>query len=182
MRGSRGDSNAESARSVGDLMSSHQRRSGSRRLAGAARTGQLATGLGLAITLVWGVAACQSGPVRAFQGARHYAVGSDALEHGDGDRAIFELRRAAELVPHASEIQNHLGLAYLSKGEIDQARTAFEVALELDCDNQAAQSNLARLEDRSRVIPEGSRVTTERAQERPGFSTAEGNRSETDGG
>ena len=88
---------------------------------------------------------CTSGPVLAFQGARHYAVGSEALERGEAARAVSELSEAARLVPHASEIQNHLGLAYWSTGEFDLARSAFERAVELDCDNQVARANLARL-------------------------------------
>ncbi len=148
----------------------------------AGRTGQLVVGLGLALTLVLGPIACQSGPVRAFQGARYYAAGSDALERGDSDRAILELRRAAERVPHASEIQNHLGLAYLSKGEIEQARAAFEIALELDCDNRAAQMNLARSVDRSRVIPEGAGATGLRAQQHPASNAVGGEGGENHGG
>jgi tetratricopeptide (TPR) repeat protein len=137
--------------------------------------------LGLALTLVLGSIACQTGPIRAFQGARYYAAGSDALERGDGERAIFELRRAAELVPHASEIQNHLGLAYLSKGEIARARDAFEIALELDCDNRAAQFNLARLEDRSEILPEGTGATNLRAQQHPASNAVDGEGGENHG-
>lgn len=89
--------------------------------------------------------ACHSAPIRAWQGARHYSAGTDALAQGDDDRAVGELERAAVLVPHASEIRNHLGLAYWANGDLSAARSAFEAALELDCENAAARSNLEQL-------------------------------------
>ncbi len=88
---------------------------------------------------------CESTPMRAFRGARHYAAGTDALVRHDGTLAIVELERAADLVPRASEIQNHLGLAYWSDGRTQAAKIAFERAIELDCDNRAAQLNFAQL-------------------------------------
>lgn len=97
--------------------------------------------------LVFGVAltACESTPMRAIRGARHYATGTRALERSDGTAAIAELERAAGLVPHASEIQNHLGLAYWSDDRAGEAQVAFQKAIELDCDNDVARANLARL-------------------------------------
>lgn len=88
---------------------------------------------------------CQSGPFLALTGARHYAAGNRALDRGDTEVAIAEFSAAALRVPHASEIQNHLGLAYWQAGRTAQARGAFEAALSLDCENEAAQHNLARL-------------------------------------
>jgi Flp pilus assembly protein TadD len=83
--------------------------------------------------------------MRSFQGAKHYLAGSHALDQNQSDRAILELEQAAALIPHASEIQNHLGLAYWSAGFRVPARVAFERALELDCENQAAAANLVGL-------------------------------------
>jgi len=40
-----------------------------------------------------------------------YQNGTSALDRGDSQQAVVELERAAELVPEASEVQNHLGLA-----------------------------------------------------------------------
>ena len=88
---------------------------------------------------------CESTPIRALRGARHYAAGTEALERSDDGLAIAEFERAAELVPHASEVQNHLGLAYWSDGRPQAARGAFEKAIELDCDNVVARANLERL-------------------------------------
>jgi Flp pilus assembly protein TadD len=78
----------------------------------------------------------------SLRGARLYASGSDALERGEVEVAIERLERAAALVPHASEIQNHLGLAYARAGRPDDARRAFTRAVELDCRNAAARHNL----------------------------------------
>ena len=88
---------------------------------------------------------CESTSMRAIRGARHYAAGTQALTRSDGVLAIAELERAADLVPHASEIQNHLGLAYWSDGRAQAAGLAFEKAIELDCDNVVARANFERL-------------------------------------
>ena len=82
---------------------------------------------------------------RTLEGAELYEEGTQLLSAGDATAAVTALERAAALVPHASEIQNHLGLAYAAEGRDDEAERAFERALELDCDNLAAEHNLARL-------------------------------------
>jgi Flp pilus assembly protein TadD len=92
--------------------------------------------------------------MRALRGARHYATGSTALERSQTDRAVEELERAAVLIPHASEIQNHLGLAYWSAGRRVSARAAFERAIELDCENRAAEANLAGLSRSQADVPD----------------------------
>lgn len=83
-----------------------------------------------------------------WEGARLYQSGSEALERGDTDDALRDLTAAAALVPEASEIHNHLGLAQLQAGEPEQALRSFERAVQLDCDNRAASENLARTERR----------------------------------
>jgi len=83
-----------------------------------------------------------------YQGARLYTSGTEALDRGDTARAIADLERAAELVPHASEIQNHLGLAYAAEGRHREALLAFRRAVALDCGNQAARRNLRAAEAR----------------------------------
>ncbi len=83
-----------------------------------------------------------------WQAAHLYQSGSQALQAGDVDRAIDELSAAARLVPQASEIQNHLGLAWIEAGEEQRALQFFERAVELDCDNQAASDGLARVKAR----------------------------------
>ena len=85
----------------------------------------------------------------AIEGASLYREGTRALERGDAESAVRALERAAERVPEASEVQNHLGLAYLASGRRDDARRAFERALALDCNNDAARHNLILLSDDS---------------------------------
>ncbi|HEB90780.1 MAG TPA: tetratricopeptide repeat protein [Deltaproteobacteria bacterium] len=99
----------------------------------------------LVLVLALVSAGCRSTPIREIRGARHYAEGTRALEASEPARAVEELERAAALVPEASEIQNHLGLAYWAGGRPERARLAFERALELDCGNDAARVNLANL-------------------------------------
>ncbi len=78
-----------------------------------------------------------------YRGARLYRSGTIALDQGEPARAIAELERAAQLVPAGSEIQNHLGLAYVAAGREDDAVVAFQRAIDLDCDNLAARENLS---------------------------------------
>lgn len=78
-----------------------------------------------------------------FHAARLYQSGTHSLDRGDAAAAVADLERAAELAPRASEVQNHLGLAYAAAGRESEALDAFRRALELDCDNDAARHNLA---------------------------------------
>jgi Flp pilus assembly protein TadD len=94
----------------------------------------------LAIALV-SVAGCAS-----WRAAGLYQRGTQALERGDSLQAVGLFEEAARLVPEASEVQNHLGLAQLAAGQDDLALESFERATQLDCDNAAARDNLARLQ------------------------------------
>jgi Flp pilus assembly protein TadD len=85
-----------------------------------------------------------------WQGARLYQSGTRALEAGDVPSALDDLQQAARLVPEASEVQNHLGLAWLAAGDEARAFASFERAVQLDCDNAAAHANLEALETRLR--------------------------------
>ncbi len=88
------------------------------------------------------------GGCASHRGALLYKTGTEALDSGDSELAIARLKQAAELVPQASEIQNHLGLAYAASGRDRRALHAFRRAVELDCDNAAAVENLAAAEAR----------------------------------
>ncbi len=112
-----------------------------------------ATGLVVLVLLVALVSGC------AFRAARLYGSGTGALDRGDPGRAIAELEQAAALAPQASEIQNHLGLAYDAAGREAEARDAFERALELNCDNHAARENLLVLRSRSHPLAETTGTT-----------------------
>jgi Flp pilus assembly protein TadD len=84
-----------------------------------------------------------------FRAAHLYQSGTSALDRGDSTQAIAELERAAELAPEASEVQNHLGLAYQAAGRKSDAEFAFRRAVALDCDNAAAAENLRVVEARA---------------------------------
>jgi tetratricopeptide (TPR) repeat protein len=83
----------------------------------------------------------------AFQGALLYRDGTRALDAGDPTTAIAALEEAAVRAPQASEVQNHLGLAYLAAERRGDALSAFERAVALDCDNRAAQRNLRAMQE-----------------------------------
>ena len=85
----------------------------------------------------------------SVEGLRHFEAGTAALDRGDSALAVAELERAATLVPEASEVQNHLGIAYDAAGRHADALAAFERAVALDCDNRAAAANLAAARRRS---------------------------------
>lgn len=99
----------------------------------------------LTIALTTAIALTSLGCV-SFQGARLYQTGTAALDRGDRASAILQLERAAELVPTASEVHNHLGLAYQADGRSADAELAFRRAVDLDCTNVAAAENLRVVE------------------------------------
>jgi Flp pilus assembly protein TadD len=78
-----------------------------------------------------------------FRAARLYQEGTVALNAGDPELAIERLARAGQLQPEASEIQNHLGLAFAATGQHAKALSAFQRAVDLDCSNAAALHNLS---------------------------------------
>ncbi|MFI5217664.1 MAG: tetratricopeptide repeat protein [Candidatus Limnocylindria bacterium] len=102
----------------------------------------------LPLLLALGPGGCAS-----FEAARLYRSGTAALEAGAPERAVADLERAAALAPEASDVQNHLGLAYAAAGRPGDAERAFRRALELDCDNAAARENLHAAELRSAGNP-----------------------------
>jgi Tfp pilus assembly protein PilF len=106
-----------------------------------------AVGIAVLLMLPFALVGCAS-----FEGARLYRSGTAALDRGDSERAIADLERAAELVPTASEVQNHLGLAYAVAGRDDDARHAFRRAVDLDCGNRAAVDNLRVAEQRAAEV------------------------------
>lgn len=77
------------------------------------------------------------------EAGRHLDAGNAALDAGRPAEAIPHFEAAIALVPEASELHNHLGIALAAEGRHRQALASFERAVFLDCDNQAAQQNLA---------------------------------------
>lgn len=102
--------------------------------------------LGLAVVLLGmlGNFGCAS-----YTGARLYLRGTQELDRGEIVQAIATLETAATYAPEASEIQNHLGIAYREAGDHEKALHAFRRAVELDCTNRAAQHNLRLVEENS---------------------------------
>jgi len=94
-------------------------------------------GIAVLLTLTLALAGCAS-----YEAFRLYKSGTAALDRGESERAISDLERAAGLVPEASEVQNHLGLAYAAAGRDGDALIAFRRAVDLDCNNRAAVDNL----------------------------------------
>jgi tetratricopeptide (TPR) repeat protein len=80
---------------------------------------------------------------------RLFRSGNAALDRNDAPAAVRDLEAAAQLLPESSAIHNHLGLAYAAAGRHDDALREFERAVAIDCDNQAAQANLARARARA---------------------------------
>jgi hypothetical protein len=64
---------------------------------------------------------------------------------GDLDRSIALLTGMAQSGTRLPQVYVNLGHAWLKKGQLAQARTALERALELDPDSQAAQEKMAAL-------------------------------------
>jgi len=83
-----------------------------------------------------------------FRAAMLYQRGTEELNRGQVERALVDLSAAAELAPNASEIHNHLGLAFATAGQHERALAEFERAVDLDCSNAAAVGNLAVAEKR----------------------------------
>ena len=73
-----------------------------------------------------------------------FRSGTQALDLGDTSAAVHDLEAASRLLPESSAVHNHLGLAYAAAARHDDALREFERAVALDCENQAAQVNLAR--------------------------------------
>lgn len=96
-----------------------------------------------------------------LEGPRLHVQGTEALERGDYAQAREKLSQAAELVEHpraASQVQNHLGLAYLGEGNPELASAAFQQAIELDCRNEEAQYNLDVVAQSQPIGAQGQQV------------------------
>ena len=77
-------------------------------------------------------------------------VATDLSAPGRAQEAIAKyevaLRRAAFVPMLLPNIHGNLGYAFLSGGDVDQARNHFKVALGLDHDDALAKSGLQRIE------------------------------------
>jgi tetratricopeptide (TPR) repeat protein len=75
-----------------------------------------------------------------------YDDATTAIEGGDLERAIKQLREAIGLKPGYAEAHNNLGIALASLGKLEQAVTHWQEALRLKPDFADAQANLRRVE------------------------------------
>jgi len=69
----------------------------------------------------------------------------EAIQNGDCEEAIRELKKAVVLNPDYPDIHNYLGIAYGNSGMIDDAVEEFEVALKINPYYLKARLNLALL-------------------------------------
>jgi len=97
----------------------------------------------LALVAACGLSLFATSGCATWRASRLYHRGTATLDAGHPERAIADLQAAAKLVPFASEVQNHLGIAYVAAGRDAEGLRAFEQAVALDCRNNAARANLA---------------------------------------
>jgi lipoprotein NlpI len=95
-----------------------------------------------------------------FRAARLYQEGTASLNSGHPELAVAQLSEASNLQPDASEIQNHLGLAFTATGQQEKALSAFQRAVDLDCTNEAATQNLASAEAAAQGRPALAKTET----------------------
>lgn len=72
-------------------------------------------------------------------------IAIEAIQSGDNDEAIRELKKAIAVKPDYPDLHNYLGIAYGNKGMIDDAVQEFEVALKINPYYLKARLNLALL-------------------------------------
>lgn len=72
-------------------------------------------------------------------------IAIEAIQRGDNDEAIRELKKAIVLKPDYPDLHNYLGIAYGNHGMVDDAVQEFEVALKINPYYLKARLNLALL-------------------------------------
>ncbi len=70
-------------------------------------------------------------------------IAMKALQDGDNDTAIYELKKALSMKPDYPDLHNLLGIALTNKGMVDDAIMEFKTALKIHPDYLKARLNLA---------------------------------------
>ena len=91
------------------------------------------------------------------QVSREIAI--EAIQRGDNEEAIRELKKAIALKPDYPDLHNYLGIAYGNAGMVDDSIEEFEVALKINPYYLKARLNLAlALYDCSRYVEAQSHI------------------------
>jgi tetratricopeptide (TPR) repeat protein len=69
------------------------------------------------------------------------------------DDALQALDRAAALDPNFDPIYSYRGVVYYKQAEFEKSKTAFERALHLNRDNEAARNGLALVNEHLAQLP-----------------------------
>lgn len=69
----------------------------------------------------------------------------EAIQNGDNDEAVRELKKSIALKPDYPDLHNYLGIAYGNAGMVDDAVQEFEIALKINPHYLKARLNLALL-------------------------------------
>ena len=100
---------------------------------------------------------------------REFEKGQKAGLKGDNDRWVEHLKKALEIDPAYLEAYNNLGVAYMRKGQNEEALNQFDKADELDHNQSAVSDNratvlllLRRYPEAEKVAPPPVRVATSR--------------------
>jgi tetratricopeptide (TPR) repeat protein len=94
------------------------------------------------------LAGCQpSGPKALLEG-------EDFIKKGDYPQAIKRLERATQALPQTPQVWNHLGLAYHGNGNVAEAASAYQRAINLDRNLAPAYFNLGNLYLEQNKLPE----------------------------
>ena len=94
----------------------------------------------LVLVLVLGVATPRAQDARSDAKAQ-VDFGIKVALRGLWKEAIYRWQRAVDLDPTYAPAWNNLGIGFESEGRFDEAREAYETALELDPDNYMIEQN-----------------------------------------
>ncbi len=93
----------------------------------------------LALVLVFGVSALRADARSDAKAQVEFGV--TVAQRGLWQEAIYRWRRAIEMDPSYAPAWNNLGIAFEHEGRFDEAREAYETALDLDPDNLFIEQN-----------------------------------------